>query len=61
MLAMVIIVIVLIRTRLPPRNSGPLIEWSAFKEPAYMLFTLGIFVLYWTLYFAVFYVSRSLY
>ncbi|CAG8978963.1 hypothetical protein HYALB_00012416 [Hymenoscyphus albidus] len=57
-LTMVIVILALLRTRLPPRRSGPLIEWRAFKEPAYMLFTLGIFILYWTLYFAFFYASH---
>ncbi|KAJ5201868.1 uncharacterized protein N7498_006531 [Penicillium cinerascens] len=56
-LFMVIIILALLRPRLPPRKSGPLVEWSAFKEPAYMLFTLGVFLLYWTLYFAFFYVQ----
>lgn len=57
-LLMVIIILALLRPRLPPRKSGPLVEWSAFKEPAYMLFTLGVFLLYWTLYFAFFYVRH---
>ncbi|KAK4861799.1 hypothetical protein LT330_003834 [Penicillium expansum] len=56
-LFMVIITLALLRPRLPPRKAGPLGEWSAFKEPAYMLFTLGVFLLYWTLYFAFFYVQ----
>lgn len=55
-LFMVIVTLALLRPRLPPRKSGPLVEWSAFKEPAYMLFTFGVFLLYWTLYFAFFYV-----
>ncbi|OQE20978.1 hypothetical protein PENFLA_c015G02534 [Penicillium flavigenum] len=56
-LVMVLIVLALLRPRLPPRKSGPLVELEAFKEPAYMLFTLGVFLLYWTLYFAFFYVQ----
>ncbi|KAL6232196.1 hypothetical protein BDW75DRAFT_232972 [Aspergillus navahoensis] len=56
-LAMAAIILALLRPRLPPRKSGPLVEWSAFKEPAYMLFTFGIFLLYWTLYFAFFYIQ----
>ena len=55
-LVMVVIILALLRSRVPPRKSGPLIEWAALKEPAYMLFTLGVFLLYWTLYFAFFYV-----
>ncbi|KAJ5661032.1 uncharacterized protein N7484_000404 [Penicillium longicatenatum] len=56
-LVMVVLILALLRPRLPPRKSGPLIEWGAFKEPAYMLFTLGVFLLYWTLYFAFFYIQ----
>jgi MFS transporter, MCT family, solute carrier family 16 (monocarboxylic acid transporters), member 3 len=54
---MLIIINLLLRTRLPSRKSGPLVEWGAFKEPPYVLFTFGVFLLYWTLYFAFFYVS----
>ncbi|PIG82193.1 MFS monocarboxylate transporter [Aspergillus arachidicola] len=56
-LFMVIVTLALLRPRLPPRKSGPLVEWGAFKEPAYMLFTMGVFLLYWTLYFAFFYIQ----
>ena len=55
-LFMTIIINLLLRPRLPSRKSGPLVEWGAFNEPSYMLFSLGIFLLYWTLYFAFFYV-----
>lgn len=53
---MLVTINLLLRTRLPPRKSGPLVEWGAFKEPSYVLFTFGVFLLYWTLYFAFFYV-----
>ncbi|KAF7589452.1 hypothetical protein BBP40_004289 [Aspergillus hancockii] len=56
-LFMVIIINLLLRTRLPPRRSGPLIEWAAFIDVSYMLFTFGILLLYWTLYFAFFYIQ----
>jgi predicted MFS family arabinose efflux permease len=56
-LAMSAATLALLRLRLPPRKSGPLVELSAFKEPVYMLFTFGVFLLYWTLYFAFFYVQ----
>lgn len=60
-LAMAAVTLALLRPRLSPRRSGPLVEWSAFKEPAYMLFTFGVFLLYWTLlYFAFFYVHSPL-
>ncbi|KAI5460993.1 MFS monocarboxylate transporter [Mariannaea sp. PMI_226] len=56
-LVMMVIVLGLLRTRIPPRKSGPLVEWAAFKEGSYMLFTFGIFLLYWTLYFGFFYIQ----
>ena len=46
-----------LRTRLPPRRSGPLVEWSAFKEPTYVLCIFGIFLGFWSLYFAFYYVG----
>lgn len=44
------------RVRLPPRRSGPLVEWSAFEESSYTLFCLGMFLNLWAVYFAYFYV-----
>ena len=46
-----------LRTRLPPRKSGPFVEWSAFKEPTYVLYVFGIFLEFWSLYFAFYYVG----
>lgn len=46
------------RTRLPPRKSGPLVEWGAFKELPYLLFSIGMFLNFWGLYFAFYYVRR---
>ncbi|MCJ1485962.1 hypothetical protein MMC06_006138 [Schaereria dolodes] len=45
------------RTRIAPRESGPLVEWSAFKEPPYVLFTTGMFLALWGVYFAYYYVN----
>jgi MFS family permease len=52
--------ILLIRPRLQPRTSGPLVEWSAFKETAYLLYSIGAFLLYWALFFGSFYVNAPL-
>lgn len=52
-----IVINVLLRPRLPPRKSGPLVEWSAFREPTYALFTAGMFLIFWALYFCFFYVN----
>ncbi|KAI2776695.1 putative monocarboxylate permease [Daldinia loculata] len=56
-LAFAIIINLLLRPRLPPRKSGPLVEWSAFQEPVYMLFTIGAFLMFWALYFCFFYIN----
>lgn len=51
------IVISIARVRLPPRKSGPLVDWAAFKEPSYSLFNVAMFFNLWAVYFAYFYVS----
>ncbi|PQE09155.1 major facilitator superfamily transporter protein [Rutstroemia sp. NJR-2017a WRK4] len=56
-LAFVIIINLLLRPRLPPRKSGPLVEWRAFLEPTYALFTVGMFLIFWALYFCYFYIT----
>lgn len=48
--------LLLLRPRLEPRRSGPLVEWSAFTEKPYLFFAIGAFMLYWALFFASFYV-----
>ena len=35
------------RPRLPPRKSGPLVEWSAFNEGTYLLFAITAFLYFW--------------
>ena len=56
-LANSVIIIAFIRTRVPPRTSGPLIEWVAFKELPYVLFTAAMFLILWGTYFAYYYVG----
>ncbi|KAI1101959.1 MFS general substrate transporter [Jackrogersella minutella] len=56
-LVMVVIMNILIKPRSLPRKKGPLVEWAAFKEPPYVLFIAGTFLVYWTLYFGFFYVN----
>lgn len=43
--------------RVPPRKSGPIVECRAFLEPAYLLFSIGIFLNFRGLYIAFFYIS----
>ncbi|KAJ5189705.1 Major facilitator superfamily domain general substrate transporter [Penicillium cf. griseofulvum] len=57
MLATSIPTMLLFQSRLPPRRAGPLIEWEAFKEPTYVLFCLGMFLNFWGLYFAFYYIG----
>ena len=45
--------------RLPPRVSGPLVEWSAFTEPSYVLYSIGMFLNFMGIYFAFYYVSNN--
>ncbi|KAJ5198380.1 uncharacterized protein N7498_007497 [Penicillium cinerascens] len=45
------------KQRLPPRTAGPLVEWAAFKEMSYLLFAVGMFLNFWGLYVAFFYIG----
>jgi MFS family permease len=51
------IALAVVRPRLPPRRSGPVVEWAAFKEMPYMLYAVGAFLLYWALFFGAFYIN----
>ena len=55
-----ILVTLIARVRLAPRKLGPLIEWRAFRELPYTLYCVGMFFNLWAVYFAYFYVSRSI-
>jgi predicted MFS family arabinose efflux permease len=44
-----------LRSRLPPRKAGPLIEPKAFLQPSYSLYTVGAFLAFWGLYTPFFY------
>lgn len=43
MLAIMIVTLAFTKPRLPPRKSGALVEWGAFKELPYTLFSIGMF------------------
>ncbi|KAI9893533.1 MAG: hypothetical protein M1814_006329 [Vezdaea aestivalis] len=47
----------LARQRIAPRKAGPLVEWGAFKEWPFVLFTLGMFFNLWAVYFAFYYIA----
>lgn len=57
MMGLYALVIALMRTRIPARKSGALVEWSAFKESTYVLYCVGMFLNFWGLYFAFYYVG----
>lgn len=54
-------VLAFMRPRLPPRKSGPIIDWGAFKEIPYSLFVTAIFFQVWCIYFTLYYVSVPFY
>jgi len=45
------------RARTPPRKRGPLVEWAAFTEMPYLLFSISMFLVFWGLYFAFYYIG----
>lgn len=55
-----IVINLLLRVRIPPRTSGPLLDWRAFTEIPYIFFVLGFFLIYWAVYFAFYYVCFPL-
>ncbi|KAL8909104.1 MAG: hypothetical protein Q9207_000438 [Kuettlingeria erythrocarpa] len=57
MLALQAVSLAFAKPRLPPRKSGPLVEWAAFRELPYTLFAIGMFLNFWALYFAFYYVG----
>lgn len=57
-LATMVLLNLLLKPRLvKPRTKGPFVDVEAFKEPTYLIFAIGTFLLYWALYFGFFYVS----
>ncbi|KAK0649262.1 major facilitator superfamily domain-containing protein [Cercophora newfieldiana] len=52
-----VVLLLLSRARLEGRRTGPLFEWGAFRERSYTLFCVGMFLNWWALYFAFFYIS----
>lgn len=46
-----------LRPRLPPRRSGPIIEWAAFREVPYMLMVIGMSFVFGGLFFSYYYIG----
>ncbi|KAE8363024.1 major facilitator superfamily domain-containing protein [Aspergillus caelatus] len=45
------------RPYLPPRSTGPVVEWSAFREWPFVFFTTSMFLNFWGLYMAFYYLG----
>jgi MFS family permease len=56
MLFNAVFVLLFSRTRLPPRKSGPLIDWDSLRESSYVSFCVGVFFVFWGLFFAYYYI-----
>ena len=48
---------VLMKSRLPPRKAGPLVEPKAFKQVSYTLYVVGAFLVFWGVYTPFFYAT----
>ncbi len=44
-----VIAAVFLQPRIPPRTSGPLVEWSSFREPPFAFFVTACFLVFWGL------------
>ena len=51
--------IAFLRPRLPPRKSGPVVEWAAFREIPYLSAVSGFTLVFGAMFFAYYYVSPS--
>ena len=57
MLGIQCVTVAFLKTRLPPRKSGPLVEWQAFRELPFSIFCTAMFLIFWSLYFAFYYIG----
>lgn len=55
-LGLLAIAFAFMRPRLPPRSTGPVIDWKAYTEPVFVLFVAGIFFVLWNVYYTFYYV-----
>ncbi|KAE9369062.1 MFS general substrate transporter [Stipitochalara longipes BDJ] len=56
-LACMVVCNLLMKTRIPPRKAGAMVDWKSFKEMTYTLFAAGMFFVFWGAYFAYFYLG----
>lgn len=57
MLGTICFTIPFFKSRFPPRRTGPIVELAAFEEVPYLLFSISMFLTFWGLYFAFYYVG----
>ncbi|KUI56044.1 Riboflavin transporter MCH5 [Cytospora mali] len=56
-LACLCVCLAFMRPRLPPRKSGAIIDWSAFREPVFNLFVGGWWLIMWANYYTFYYIA----
>ena len=56
-LGLLSIACITMRTRLPPRKLGKIVDFSVFKDPAYSCFVLGNFLVVGGIYVPYFYIQ----
>ncbi|KAI2602928.1 MFS general substrate transporter [Hypoxylon fragiforme] len=56
-LGSLIFTVAFMKSRLPPRRTGSLVEWAAFKELEYTFYAAGMFFNFWGVYFAFYYLA----
>ncbi|KAK1762769.1 MFS general substrate transporter [Phialemonium atrogriseum] len=56
-LASLVVANTFLRPRIPPRRTGPLVEWAAFRELEYTFYAAGSFFIFLGVYFAFYYLA----
>lgn len=56
-LASLAVCLAFMRPRLPPRKSGPIIDWAAFREPVFNTFVAGWWLIMWANYYTFYYIA----
>ncbi|KAI0157089.1 MFS general substrate transporter [Hypoxylon sp. FL1284] len=56
-LATQLFAVAFMRSRLPPRRAGSLVDWAAFRELEYGFYAAGMFFNFWGVYFGFYYLA----
>ncbi|KAM0342108.1 hypothetical protein ACHAPU_009722 [Fusarium lateritium] len=51
------LVAVFMRPRLPPRQTGPIVDFTAFKDKLYVCYVAGLFFFVWSVYYTFYYLA----